>query len=123
MKTRNIKITDNFNIIEHNIAYQEKVEKSVSVPTNFMVVIDTSGSMSNELPMIRKQLKNKLPNLLKEGDTITIIWFSGRNEAGILKEEVEIKNLTSLQALNDSIDKWLKPVGLTAFAKPLKLVK
>jgi len=123
MKTRNIKITDNFNIIEQNIANQEKVEKSVSVPTNFMVVIDTSGSMSNELPMIRKQLKNKLPNLLKEGDTITIIWFSGRNEAGILKEEVEIKNLTSLQALNDSIDKWLKPVGLTAFAKPLKLVK
>jgi len=123
MKTKNIKITENFNIIEQTIPKTEKVEKSVSVSTNFMVVIDTSGSMYSELPLIRQQLKNKLPNLLKEGDTITIIWFSGRNEAGILKEAVEIKNLVSLQALNDAIDKWLKPVGLTAFAKPLKLVK
>lgn len=120
---KNINITNEFNIIEHTVKQIEKSDKAVAVPTNFMVVIDTSGSMGSDLPQIRTQLKNKLPNLLKDGDTITIVWFSGRNEAGILKEEVEVKSLTTLQALNDAIDKWLKPVGLTAFSKPLTLVK
>jgi hypothetical protein len=94
-----------------------------SQPTNFIFVIDVSGSMSRDLEFIRTQLKNKLPQLVKDGDTVTIIWFSGRNDAGILMENVEIKSLKKLQDINTAIDRFLKPVGLTAFHKPLVLAK
>lgn len=102
---------------------QSNVTVEVTKKTNHVVIIDVSGSMSYELPQIRKQLKNKLSNIMKDGDTITIIWFSGRNDCGILKEEVEVRSLKTLTDLNDAIDKWLKPVGLTAFLKPLQLTK
>ena len=32
------------------------------------------------------------------------IWFSGKNQAGILKEEIEVKSLTNLQELNNLRD-------------------
>jgi hypothetical protein len=91
--------------------------------TNHIFVVDVSGSMSSDLPHIRKQLKNKLSTLMREGDTISIIWFSGDRDSGILKEEVEVRSLKTLSDLNDAIDKWLRPVGMTAFRKPLVLTK
>lgn len=112
-------IIKNFSISRIESKIEENV-KSV-VPVNHIIVVDVSGSMYSDLALIRKQLKNKLPNLVKSNDTISIIWFSGKNDAGILKEEVEIQSLKSLQELNSAIDKWLQPFGLTAFAKPLEL--
>ena len=107
------------------IITSKKVNKEfTTIPstTNHIFVVDVSGSMAYELPLIRTQLKNKLSQVMKEGDTISIVWFSGKNESGILKEEVEVKSLKTLSDLNDAIDKWLKPIGLTAFCKPLQYV-
>lgn len=117
-----IKFGENYNLITQKVNNNVIVEVAKSI--NHILVIDVSGSMSYDLSLIRTQLKNKLSNLIKgEKDTISIIWFSGNNEAGILKEEVEIKSLKTLSDLNDAIDRWLKPIGLTAFHKPLLLVK
>jgi hypothetical protein len=91
-------------------------------PTNHLLVIDCSGSMYGELPLIRKQLKNKLPKLLKEDDTISIVWFSGKGEFGTLCEGEKVNGLSELKSVNDMIDRWLKPVGLTGFKEPLLLV-
>ncbi|MFW6246805.1 MAG: VWA domain-containing protein [bacterium] len=119
---KHVKLTDGFYLTRKTIlAEQPKVE--VAKKTNHIFVVDVSGSMYYDLPKIRTQLKNKLSSLMKEGDTISIVWFSGRNEAGILKEEVEVKSLKTLSDLNNAIDRWLQPVGLTAFLKPLDLVK
>jgi len=107
------------------LAVQEannNVTVNVTKKTNHILVVDVSGSMSSDLPLIRTQLKNKLSNLMKDGDTISIVWFSGRNDSGILKEEVEVKSLKTLTDLNDAIDRWLRPIGMTAFLKPLQLV-
>jgi Mg-chelatase subunit ChlD len=120
---KQLSIRENFHLVERQLKTEVVQQKTVSTPVNHIMVIDCSGSMSYELPNIRKQLKNKLSNLMKDGDTISIIWFSGRNDCGILKEEVEVKSLKTLQDLNDSIDRWLKPVGLTAFNPPLVLAK
>ncbi len=123
---KNLKIDENFYLIENTINNTNENDIKPTpklIPVNFIVNIDVSGSMSWDLSKIRLQLKNKLPNLVKEGDTITLIWFSGNNQAGILKEEVEIKSVTNLQDLNNAIDRFLQPVGLTAFAKPLQLTK
>lgn len=116
-----VKLDENYFLTTQEINSNVTVE--VAKKTNHVFVVDVSGSMYGELPKIRTQLKNKLSNLMKEGDTISIVWFSGRDQSGILKEEVEVKSLTTLSSLNDAIDKWLHPIGLTAFLKPLQLVK
>lgn len=90
-------------------------------PTNIIFCCDVSGSMYGSLTQMRKQLKNRIPDLVSEGDTITIIWFSGRNQAGILKEEVYVKNVNDLQKLNEAIDRYLTPQGLTSFLDPIIL--
>ena len=99
---------------------QKQEIKDVKQPTNHIVIIDCSGSMSSALPQIRTQLKNKLPNLVKEGDTVSLIWFSGKGQFGLLAEKVKVQDLTDLQRLNTAIDRWLHPVGLTGFVQPLK---
>lgn len=95
----------------------------VEVPVNHIVIIDCSGSMWDDLPLIREQLKNKLPSLLKEDDTISIVWFSSKGEFGILVKKVHVKNLVELKQLNNAIDRWLKPMGCTGFVEPLNAVK
>ena len=121
---KSVKLKSNFYLTIKNLkAGQISLPKPKSLPTNFIFVIDVSGSMYYDLELIRKQLKNKLPNLVKEGDTVTFIWFSGRNQAGILKEEVEVRALTDLQVLNEAIDRYLRSICLTAFHKPLVLAK
>ncbi len=121
---KQLKIANNYYLISQPLnegAVKIEIKKK---STNHIIVIDVSGSMSYDLALIRKQLKNKLPNLfINTLDTITIIWFSGRDQAGVLKEEVEVKSLKTLDDLNSAIDRWLQPVGMTAFAKPLILVK
>lgn len=98
-------------------------EKKIILATNHILTIDCSGSMYSELPKIRQQIKNKLVDLVKDNDTVSIVWFSGRGECGILKEEVEIKSLKDLSDLHKNIDKYLTDVCLTGFKEPLELIK
>lgn len=116
-----VKLDENYYLISQEVNSTATVEAAKK--TNHIFVVDVSGSMSSDLPLIRTQLKNKLSNLMKEGDTISIVWFSGNRDAGILKEEVEVKSLKTLTDLHDAIDRWLRPIGLTAFQKPLELTK
>ena len=114
-----VKINSNYHLITQVVS--DAVTVQVAKRTNHIFLVDVSGSMSYELHLIRKQLKNNLSSIMNEGDTITIIWFSGYNECGILKEEVEVRSLKTLEDLNKAIDRWLTPIGLTAFCKPLHL--
>lgn len=91
-------------------------------PTNHIFVVDCSGSMYNELPKIRAHLKAKIPTLVKPDDTLTIIWFSGTNQYGVLFEGVAVNGLTDLSAINTTIDRYLTDVGLTGFKQPLEEV-
>ncbi len=89
-----VKLDENYFLISQ--VANSSVTVEVAKKTNHIFVVDVSGSMSGDLPAIRTQLKNKLSNLMKEGDTISIVWFSGNRDAGILKEEVEVKSLKTL---------------------------
>ena len=91
-------------------------------PTNHVVVIDVSGSMSYELPKLRTQLKDKLVHLLRDDDTVSIIWFSGRGEFGVLTEAAPVIGVKDLSKLHQAIDRWLRPVGMTGFREPLEEV-
>ena len=105
------------------ISSAKTASKAVEVPVNHIFVIDCSGSMSYDLPKIRKQLKNKLPSLLKQNDTVSLVWFSGKGEFGTLVEKVHINDVLELRQLSDAIDRWLNPIGCTGFVEPLQEVK
>jgi hypothetical protein len=95
---------------------------AVAQPTNRIVALDCSGSMSYDLPKIRTQLKNKLPTMVQPQDTLTIIWFSGRGQCGILFEATKLDSLVDIQRVSTAIDRFIVPVGLTGFKEPLELV-
>lgn len=90
-----------------------------SEKTNHVVCIDCSGSMCEDLPLIRRQLKNKLTQIVQIGDTVSLVWFSGKGESGCLAEFVEVNGVAELGRLNTAIDRWLNPVGMTGFVEPL----
>lgn len=95
-------------------------EPAAPKAANHLAVIDCSGSMSGELGRIRDQLKRRLPTLLGPEDTFSLIWFSGRGESGVLLEAEPVATLKDLQKVNQALDRWLRPVGLTGFKEPLE---
>lgn len=113
------KVSDSLYVVRQRVSSVAPA-KPVEVPTNHIAVIDCSGSMSGELPRIREQLKKKLPKLLSEQDTISIIWFSGRGEFGVLLEAEPVSSLKDLKDVEKAIDRWLRPVGLTGFKEPIE---
>lgn len=85
--------------------------------------IDVSGSMSSDLPAIRRQLKNKLPTSIRPQDFMTLIWFSGSGQFGTIFEHISINDLRDLTAINGAIDHYIKSVGSTGFIEPIRLAK
>jgi hypothetical protein len=96
-----------------------KVTK-ITPPAHHVLIIDCSGSMSGDLPKIREQLKKKLPRLLQEKDLISMVWFSGKGQHGVLFEAEPVPTLADLKTVNTAVDRWLKPIGLTGFKEPLE---
>ena len=105
-----------------NQVEQVEAQKQSNVPVHRIVVIDCSGSMGSSLPKIRTALKNKIPTMVQPEDRLSIVWFSGKNEYGVLMEAVQVSTLTDLSTINKSIDRYLTTVGLTAFVQPLEEV-
>lgn len=120
MNVTSYKVADGLFLARQTVSKTPAPAKPVEVPTNHIVVIDCSGSMSYDLPQIRTQLKKKLPKLIGEKDTLSIIWFSGRGEFGALLEAEPVSTLSDLKDVEKAIDRWLKPVGLTGFKEPLE---
>ena len=116
--TRSYLISKDLYLVKHTLT--KTPAKPVETRTNHFCVIDCSGSMSYDLPKIREHIKRKLPKLLKEKDTISIIWFSGTGQFGTLLEAEPVATLTDLKAIDQAIDRWLKPQGLTGFTEPLQ---
>lgn len=110
----------NNNLYLHSLKVNKNKKVLAPSHVNHIAVIDCSGSMSYDLPKIREQLKTKLKLLLKEKDTISIIWFSGKNQFGTLLEGKTVDNLQELAEVNSIIDRWLRPVCLTGFKEPLQ---
>lgn len=120
MSQASFEVADNLFLVRQRISAKTTEPNQEAVPTHHIFVLDTSGSMSSELPKIREQLKRKLPKLLGEKDVLSIIWFSGRSEFGVLLEAEPVATLTDLNQINAAIDRWLRPVGMTSFLQPIQ---
>lgn len=117
--TTSLKISDHLYLVTQPVS-KSAPKKKVEVATNHIAVVDCSGSMYGEIPKIREQLKKKLPKLIGENDTLSLIWFSGRGEFGVILEAEPVSTLKDLSDANKAIDRWLKCVGLTGFKEPLE---
>lgn len=117
--TRSHRIGNDFYLIEQKLPEHYLPVKSA---VNHIIVIDRSGSMAPDLPMIRRQLKGKLPQLVSEGDTVSIVVFSGYNQCVIVCQGAVLSNLNDLKLMNQAIDQWVTPLGLTGFVEPLQAV-
>lgn len=118
--TNHIKINQNYYLITRKLV--DKKDTPMTKHTNHLFIVDVSGSMYGEIERIKKQLKNNLSTVMNVGDTITIIFFSGRNDCGVLVEEIEVRSLTTLEHLHKAVDR-LHSMGLTAFCPPLVKAK
>ncbi len=121
--TVSYQIAPNLFINSQAVGKVTNVGKSAPSSINHILILDCSGSMSYDLPKIRTQLKTKLPQLLNVGDTVSIVWFSGKREFGPIVVGEHVENLQKLGKLNQLLDQWLKPVGMTGFREPLEFVK
>ncbi len=92
------------------------VEQSV----NHVFIVDVSGSMYDSLPKMRTHIKNKLGLLVRPSDTVSLIYFSARNEYGVIFEGQKVHNIKDLNALHHSIDKYLNTLSLTGFLGPIE---
>lgn len=115
------KVNDKLYLVQKHVPANSK---TVYTPSNVnnILVLDCSGSMHYELPKIREQIKRKLPKLMHEGDTLSIIWFSGRGQFGTLLEAEPVATLADLSEVEKAVDRWLRPVGMTGFKEPLEEV-
>jgi hypothetical protein len=88
--------------------------------TNFVFILDCSYSMVRELPQIKEDLKNRITSMVSsKEDSFSLLYFSGRNEYGTILENININDLSNLTEVKSTIDRWVKPIGATAYAPPL----
>ena len=80
------------------------------VQIDHVFCIDVSGSMSGELPKLRDHLKNKVVKMVQPGDTLSLVWFSGKGQHGTLLTEQAIKGLLDVKEVHDLIDRFLHPI-------------
>lgn len=120
MKTTSYQVADSLWLV--SMAEESSAPPPPAPAVNHIAVIDCSGSMWGDLPKIREQLKRRIPKLLRKGDSLSVIWFSGKGQFGALLEGEAVANLVELQEVNSAIDRYLQPVGLTGFKEPLEEV-
>lgn len=118
-----LKIKDELFLINQKIEKEKVEEKTVVTNTHHIFIVDCSGSMYDQLPQIRKDLYNKISTDLKPEDSLTLIWFSGRKQCGVILEDYHIKSNISLSKVKELVDRYLVTVGLTAFKDPFEEAK
>lgn len=91
----------------------------VNTKKKHVMIVDTTGSMYAELPSIRKQLKEKMFKLAEDNDTLTLIWFSARNQCKTVFADLTIRSLKDLKEIHNMIDREIVARGMTGFVDPL----
>lgn len=87
---------------------------------NHVYVVDVSYSMYNDLPKIRTHLKNIISMVAQPDDTFSVIYFSSRGQCGVVFENVLVSDVSTVAAMHDAIDRYIKPIGATGFMDPMK---
>lgn len=97
----------------------------VDSPVDTIAVVDVSGSMSYDLPQLKREIGNMLPRILRAGDTFSLIYFSGPGQCAVLVDQMPVRGggdtLADISAIQATLAS-LSTIGLTCFVDPLNLL-
>jgi len=121
LSSRSYKLRNKLYLNVHSVTKTDvETTKVQQLPINHVFCCDVSGSMCNSLPKMRRQLKNRIAEIVRPEDTITIIAFSSPTVCYVLKEMAKVNTPKQLSSLQDAIDRYLVPNGWTDFVPPIK---
>ena len=120
LSIRSFNVAQEICVNEYTIFKDAVKTVEVREPVNHVFCCDISGSMWDELPLMRTQLKNRLSSIVEDEDTITIIAFADAEDCVVLKEYVHCTNASELSELHKAIDRYLQPQGCTDFLEPVE---
>lgn len=122
VESKSYKLRNKLYLNEHIVICTDSDAKPqiVPEPINHVFCCDVSGSMYSSLPKMRQQLKNRIAEIVKPEDTITIIAFSSPSVCFVLKEVAKVNTPEQLAELQKAIDRYLVPNGWTDFVPPIK---
>lgn len=110
-------------LVRHPLPSPAAAPPPKPTPIDHIVAVDVSGSMSWDLPKLARHVKARLPTLVGDDDTVTLLAFSGRGECVVIFEREQLAGIKDIARLNGAIDRHLRPIGLTGFVEPLRMVK
>lgn len=105
----------------NKIILNDSTVEKIKPATSRIFIFDASGSMYDALPKMKKHLKEKLFAQVSDGDDISLMYFSGRTQYGVLLEGINVSKVKDLKTVYEKIDS-LTTIGLTGFLEPLKEV-
>ena len=120
LTAKSYKVAQDFCVNEYTVIKDVVQTVQVREPVNHVFCCDISGSMWDDLPQMRQQLKNRLSSIIEDEDTITIIAFADAEDCVVLKEYVHCTNAGELSELHKAIDRYLTPQGCTDFLEPVE---
>lgn len=123
LSSRSLKVTQHMCLNEHEIHINAMMPATKRAAVDHVFCCDISGSMWDDLPLMRRQLKNRISDIVRDDDTITIIAFAGSDRCFVLKEFVKCSSPEQLQMLQDAIDRFIRPGGCTDFVNPIVKTK
>lgn len=119
MHTQSIAISDSLHLA--TVSIDALAAPAALPPTvHHIGIFDISGSMWGQTELLKKHFKNKLATTVLPGHTVSLGWFYGRGQFGMIVEGVRIRDVTDLSSVHAAIDRYLNPLGLTGFKEPLQ---
>lgn len=96
-----------------------EVEKNL--PVHFVQTYDRSGSMYGDIKDLVKNIKDTI-KLMDEGDFLTVLWYSGRRQNGVVIEGHRVtKTDGELEYLENLLKKHNTTLGCTMYSEVIDL--
>lgn len=114
---QNIKVNNKLNLIKQPIKTTDNQTKSVSEPTDRILIFDRSGSMGWTLESLINDVAEQA-KLFPDGDTFTAGWFSGSGQFGWICVGLSISE--NRDKIHDLLERYNRTVGMTNFSEILK---
>jgi hypothetical protein len=117
--TKYVRLSDALFLVEENANTLKDASFKVSAKenVNHIWIYDRSGSMYGLLPELVKDLKAQARQL-KEGDTISLGWFSGQGNYRFILKGFSV-NPKNLKVLDQMLDEASSSLGTTCFSEIL----
>ena len=122
MTTTSYKLDSNLFLVRQAVSSTTAAAYPADQETNHLVIVDRSGSMSGELERIATHIKAKLPTLVRDGDTLSIVVFSSRGDCQRVITAEPVSTLADLVEVHSQIDKFFRVNGMTGFLQPIQAI-